>query len=49
MDLKRGIEIAVTAVVKDLEKARPRPVASSSENRADRHHLVQWAMLRSAR
>src|SRR5882762_8179511 len=30
MDLKRGIEIAVTAVVKDLEK-RAKPVASSSE------------------
>src|SRR6202171_1818192 len=29
-DLRRGIEIAVTAVVKDLEK-RPKPVASSSE------------------
>src|SRR6266566_3995548 len=30
MDLKRGIEIAVHAVVKDLEK-RAKPVASSSE------------------
>ena len=30
MDLKRGIEIAVAAVVKDLEK-RAKPVASSSE------------------
>src|SRR3954467_12352429 len=30
MDLKRGITIAVTAVVKDLEK-RAKPVASSSE------------------
>src|SRR5476651_1660845 len=30
MDLKRGIEIAVTAVVKDLER-RAKPVASSSE------------------
>src|SRR5216117_3686865 len=30
MDLKRGIEIAVTAVVKDLEK-RAKPVVSSSE------------------
>jgi chaperonin GroEL len=30
MDLKRGIEIAVNAVVKDLEK-RAKPVASSSE------------------
>src|SRR6266403_4112549 len=30
MDLKRGIEIAVSAVVKDLEK-RSKPVASSSE------------------
>src|SRR5690348_3802244 len=30
MDLKRGIEIAVSAVVKDLEK-RAKPVASSSE------------------
>src|SRR6267143_1302896 len=30
MDLRRGIEIAVTAVVKDLEK-RAKPVASSSE------------------
>src|ERR1700693_2237053 len=30
MDLKRGIEIAVTAVIKDLEK-RAKPVASSSE------------------
>ncbi len=30
MDLKRGIEIAVQAVVKDLEK-RAKPVASSSE------------------
>src|SRR6201997_2749045 len=30
MDLKRGIDIAVTAVVKDLEK-RAKPVASSSE------------------
>src|ERR1700737_2712056 len=30
MDLKRGIEIAVAAVVKDIEK-RPKPVASSSE------------------
>src|SRR5258708_14747588 len=30
MDLKRGIEIAVTAVVKDLEK-RAKPVASSAE------------------
>src|SRR5512143_2311792 len=30
MDLKRGIEIAVTAVVKDIEK-RAKPVASSSE------------------
>src|SRR5579871_6369455 len=30
MDLKRGINIAVTAVVKDLEK-RAKPVASSSE------------------
>src|ERR1700680_163041 len=30
MDLKRGIEIAVAAVVKDIEK-RARPVASSSE------------------
>ena len=30
MDLKRGIEIAVTSVVKDLEK-RAKPVASSSE------------------
>src|SRR6202161_2984003 len=30
MDLKRGVEIAVTAVVKDLEK-RAKPVASSSE------------------
>jgi len=41
MDLRRGIEIAVTAVVKDLEK-RAKPVASSSEIRAGRHHLVQW-------
>ena len=40
MDLKRGIEIAVTAVVKDLEK-RAKPVASSVRNRAGRHHLVQ--------
>jgi chaperonin GroEL len=30
MDLKRGIDIAVTAVVKDIEK-RAKPVASSSE------------------
>jgi chaperonin GroEL len=30
MDLKRGIEIAVTAVVKDIQK-RAKPVASSSE------------------
>jgi chaperonin GroEL len=30
MDLKRGIDIAVTAVVKDIEK-RSKPVASSSE------------------
>src|SRR6202790_390894 len=30
MDLRRGIEIAVAAVVKDLEK-RAKPVASSSE------------------
>src|SRR5438874_270684 len=30
MDLRRGIELAVTAVVKDLEK-RAKPVASSSE------------------
>src|ERR1700723_1725887 len=30
MDLKRGIEIAVAAVVKDIEK-RAKPVASSSE------------------
>src|SRR5438445_881922 len=30
MDLKRGIDIAVQAVVKDLEK-RAKPVASSSE------------------
>src|SRR5476649_1395420 len=30
MDLKRGIDIAVTAVVRDLEK-RAKPVASSSE------------------
>src|SRR5580765_6961942 len=30
MDLRRGIEIAVTAVVKDLEK-RAKPVASSAE------------------
>ena len=30
MDLKRGIEIAVNAVVKDIEK-RAKPVASSSE------------------
>ena len=30
MDLKRGIDIAVAAVVKDLEK-RSKPVASSSE------------------
>jgi len=30
MDLKRGIDIAVTAVVKDLEK-RARPVAASAE------------------
>jgi chaperonin GroEL len=30
MDLKRGIEIAVSAVVRDLEK-RAKPVASSSE------------------
>src|ERR1700757_2385420 len=30
MDLKRGIEIAVTSVVKDIEK-RAKPVASSSE------------------
>src|SRR5579863_1908527 len=30
MDLRRGIDIAVTAVVKDLEK-RAKPVASSSE------------------
>src|SRR2546425_1009025 len=30
MDLKRGIDIAVTAVVKDIEK-RAKPVAASSE------------------
>src|ERR671938_1118486 len=30
MDLKRGIDIAVTAVVKDIEK-RAKPVASSAE------------------
>src|SRR6202521_3867629 len=30
MDLKRGIQIAVTAVVKDIEK-RAKPVAASSE------------------
>ena len=40
MDLKRGIEIAVHAVVKDIEK-RAKPVASSVRSRPGRHHLVQ--------
>ncbi len=41
MDLKRGIEIAVKAVIKDIEK-RAKPVASSSEVAQVGHHLRQW-------
>jgi chaperonin GroEL len=40
MDLKRGIDIAVAAVVKDIEK-RARKVGSSAGSRAGRHHLVE--------
>ena len=40
MDLKRGIDIAVHAVVKDIEK-RAKPVASSVRSRPGRHHLGQ--------
>ena len=40
MDLKRGIDIAVAAVVKDIEK-RAKKVGSSGRSRAGRHHLVE--------
>ena len=40
MDLKRGIDIAVTAVVKDIEK-RAKKVSLLGRSRPGRHHLVE--------
>ncbi len=40
MDLKRGIDIAVAAVIKDIEK-RAKPVGSSAEVAQGRHHFVE--------
>ena len=40
MDLKRGIDIAVTKVVEDL-KARSKPVSGTAGDRPGRHHLGQ--------
>ena len=48
MDLKRGIDLAVTKVVEDL-KARSKPVAGIQRNRPGRHHLGQWRHAKSAR
>ena len=41
MDLKRGIDLAVTKVVEDL-KGRSKPVAGHPGNRPGRDHLGQW-------
>ena len=41
MDLKRGIDLAVTKVVEDL-KARSKPVVGHAGNRPGRDHLGQW-------
>ena len=41
MDLKRGIDLAVTKVVEDL-KARSKPVSGIERDRPGRHHLGQW-------
>ena len=45
MDLKRGIDLAVTKVVEDL-KARSKPVSGTKRNRPGRHHLGQWRQRR---
>ena len=41
MDLKRGIDIAVTAVVKDIETALEEGAVFRGD-RADRHDRVEW-------
>ena len=41
MDLKRGIDLAVAAVVKDIQ-ARAKKVKSSGRDRPGRHHRRQW-------
>ncbi len=48
MDLKRGIDLAVAAVVEDLEK-RAKKVKTSDGDRPGRHHLRQRRRRRSAR
>ena len=48
MDLKRGIDLAVAAVVKDIEK-RAKKVELVRGSRAGRHHLVEWRHGQSAR
>ncbi len=44
MDLKRGIDLAVAAVVKDIEK-RAKKVGSSAEVAQCRHHLGERRLL----
>ena len=41
MDLKRGIDLAVDAIVADLKK-HAKKVCSNDGNRAGRHNLRQW-------
>ena len=42
MDLKRGIDIAVEAVVKDLQANSKKKVTFQRRDRPGRHHLRQW-------
>jgi chaperonin GroEL len=49
MDLKRGIDLAVTKVVADLAVAFEPRFAGTSGNRTGRHHLGQRRHVKSAR